>query len=143
MRRHTDDRPDSYTYTSLIKAWIMTNRVGYEDKCVEILCWMERNDVVGMNRIVYNEVMKAFSRSTRDDAGDMAQGVFDQLISRYKHTRDKGMRPDRFSFMALLNAYCRSCNGHYHALKAEGVLYDMMNSNHLPDSKVSVMPMCV
>mmetsp|Transcript_14917 Transcript_14917/g.27155 ORF Transcript_14917/g.27155 Transcript_14917/m.27155 type:complete len:968 (-) Transcript_14917:187-3090(-) len=133
---HTDERPDSYTYCSLIKSWTTTNRIGYEDKCVKILHWMEENEVVGMNRIVYNEVMKAFSRSTRKDAGDLAEGVFHQLEARYTRTQNRDMRPDRFSFMALLNAFSRSCKSHRCAVKAEGVLFTMMDSNYRPDSKL-------
>ena len=47
---NTEERPDSYTYVALIKSWIATNRVGYEEKCRKFLDWMEENEVVGMNR---------------------------------------------------------------------------------------------
>jgi hypothetical protein len=52
---------------------------------------MEENKVVGMNRIVYNEVMRAFSRNTREDAGagDLAEDVFGRLIARFKQTGDR------------------------------------------------------
>ncbi|KAL7529653.1 hypothetical protein ACHAXR_003081 [Thalassiosira sp. AJA248-18] len=133
---HTDERPDSYSYTSLIKSWTMTNTIGFEDKCLKILQWMEEQSVVGTNRIVYNETMKAFSRSTREDAGDLAQKVFNRLVARYEESHDRKFRPDRFSFMALLNAYGRSCKSHECAMKAERVLFDMMDSNHLPDNKL-------
>jgi hypothetical protein len=109
----TDEHPDSYTYSVLIKSLTGTNRFGFEEKCVEILRRMEENEVVGMSRILYlyNEVMKAFARSTCEDAGDLAEGVFNQLVARYERTRNREMRPDRFSFMALLRPYARSCTG--------------------------------
>ena len=134
----TDERPDSYTYVSLVKAWTMSNIKGYETKCVKILDWMEEQEVVGMNRIVYNEVMKAFSRSTRDDAGDLAKGIFNKLVARYEQSRDREMRPDFYSYIAVLNAYARSCNSYECAAKAEGVLFEMMDSSYVrqPDSKL-------
>ncbi len=49
-----------------------------------ILLFMEMNDVVGMNRIVYNEVMRAMARSSREDAGELAEGVFNKLIASYE-----------------------------------------------------------
>lgn len=131
-----DERPDSFTYTSLIKAWTKSNIIGYEEKCLQILRWMEDNDVVGMNRIAYNEAMKAFSRSSREDAGDMAGGVYNQLISRYQRTHDRQFCPDKFTYMTLINAYSRNCSTHETALEAEKVLFDMMESNVIPDNKL-------
>mmetsp|Transcript_25458 Transcript_25458/g.43226 ORF Transcript_25458/g.43226 Transcript_25458/m.43226 type:complete len:446 (-) Transcript_25458:115-1452(-) len=133
----TDERPDSYTYCSLIKSWTWSNTLGYVDKCLDILHWMEDNHVIGMNRIVYNEVMKACSRSSRDDAGDLAGGVFNQLIARYKRTRDQQFRPDKYTYMNLITAHTRSCASHEAAIKAEyDVLFDMMDSNIIPDNKL-------
>ena len=80
--------------------------------------------------------MKAFARSTREDAGDLAEEVFNQLVARYKRTRNRDLRPDRFSFMALLNAFTRNCKSHDDAAKAEGILFEMMDSNHPPDNKL-------
>lgn len=81
-----DERPDSFSYVALIKAWTKSNIKGFEEKCVQILDWMEEHEVVGMNRIAYNDVMDAMARSTRDDAGEMTEGLFKRLITRYGHT---------------------------------------------------------
>jgi hypothetical protein len=38
--------------------------------------------------------------------------------------------------MTLLNAYCRSCKSHDHAVRAEDILFQMMESNIRPDNKL-------
>ena len=119
-----------------MKAWIVTNTSGVEDKCMDILNWMEDNKVVGMDRIVYNDVMNAYARSCRDDSGDLAGRVFNRLIARFNRTKDKRFRPDKYSYISLLNAHSRGCKTHEAAMKAEFVLFDMMDSNILPDSKL-------
>lgn len=133
---YSDERPDSFTYNSLIKSWTQSNVIGFEDKCLKILDWMEDNHVIGMNRIVYNEVMKAFSRSNRDDAGDLVIGVFNQLLERYKRTQDEQFRPDKYSYMNLVTAHCRACSSHETAMRAQYVLFEMMDSNIPTDSRL-------
>lgn len=49
------ERPDSYSYVALIKSLISSDIIGYEEKCIKILKWMEEQQVVGMSRIAYNE----------------------------------------------------------------------------------------
>lgn len=133
---HSDDRPNAYTYSSLIKAWTSSNTIGSEEKCLEVLNWMEDNHVIGMNRIVYNETMKACSRSNREDAGDLAFGVFNRLLARYKRTKDRELRPDVYTYMILLTAHARSRDSHESAMKAQYVLFEMMDSNIPADAKL-------
>ena len=130
----TDERPDSYSYTSLIKAWVKSNVFGFEEKCLDILEWMEEQRVVGMNRIVYNEVIRALGRSTRGDAGEMAELVFQRLVARYEAYRDRDTKPDKFTYMSLLSAYARSSDSNPgNALKAEGILRDMLDKRDIPN----------
>ncbi len=97
---------------------------------------MDDNHVIGMNRIVYNETMKACSRSNREDAGDLAFGVFNKLLARYKRTNDRQFLPDAYSYMILLTAHTRSCESHESAMKSQYVLFDMMDSNVPTDAKL-------
>ena len=130
----TDERPDSYSYTSLIKAWVKSNVFGFEEKCLDILEWMEEQRVVGMNRIVYNEVIRALGRSTRGDAGEMAELVFQRLVARYEAYRDRDTKPDKFTYMSLLGTYARSSGSNPdNALKAEGILREMIDKRDIQD----------
>jgi pentatricopeptide repeat protein len=138
-RGKTDERPDSFSYSSLIKAWVKSNVIGYEEKCLGILDWMEQQQVVGMNRIVYNEVIRAFGRSTRSDAGDMAEEVFKRLLTRYEESRDREMKPDKFSYMALVNAFAWSSeHDPDNAFKAENVLFEMVDRRDLPSPDIQL-----
>ena len=48
----------------------------------------------------------------------------------------KQFRPDKYTYMGLISAHCRTCNSHESAMKAQYVLFDMMDSNIPTDSKI-------
>ena len=130
----TDEGPDSYSYTLLIKSWGRSNVFGFEEQCLGILDWMEEQQVVGLNRIVYNEVLRALGRSTRGDAGEMAELVFQRLVARYEAYRDRDTKPDKFTYMSLLGTYARSSGSNPdNALKAEGILREMIDKRDIQD----------
>lgn len=82
-------------------------------------------------------VMKALARSNRSDAGVLTDKVFKQLVTRYEETNDREMRPDKYSYMALMNAYSRNCNCYEDAMRGEAVLFEMMDQRIFrPDTKM-------
>ena len=42
------------------------------------------------------------------------------------------LRPDKYSYVSLLNAYGRICKSYKRALRAEGALFKMMDQHGLP-----------
>lgn len=127
-----DERPDSFSYTAVMRAWANSNIRGFEDKVLEILDWMEENDVVGMNRIAYNEALRALSRSFNPRAGPKAEVVFEQLLNRYHSTGVKQDKPDKFTYFSIIKCWCRSAEHDKTAIKADDMLRRMVKDTSVP-----------
>lgn len=91
-----------------------------------------RNGREKLSRECYNAVIHSWIKIPDRNALHNAERIFQKLESRYRDTGDTKFKPDRYSYLSLLQAYSRNSD-YERPHKAEEILYEMLNNYDLPN----------
>ena len=115
-RGHTDLKPDTRHFNSVINAWVKSQEIGREFRAQEILDWMFHiNKITDENYNVkptctsFNICINVWRESKERNAGDCALKLFHHMLSLYE-AGDYGLKPNVQSFRLVHDSmiYCLS-----------------------------------
>lgn len=117
-----DEPPDAYHYTIVCSAWGRSASDRGPGRCLEILSHMKTRYKEGVRKAkptvrTYNAVLDCLSRSL---LAERAEQLLYHMMSIAKNG-DEDVRPDEYSFDAVINAYVHS-NLRDAGMRAESVL---------------------
>ena len=121
-------RPDTVTYTSLIKCWLESGRQRSADRAEEIINTLHTryNDGYGEckpDTLVYNVAMNALAKSDDPNAARRAEALLNRMLDCY-YAGDTDLTPTTQSFSTVMLAWART-NGFRGAKKAQQLLQTM------------------
>lgn len=145
----TETRPNTTTFTLLIKCWAdavkIPGRYGGEyaaKRCDEILYRMEdlyqRGDNVKPNVITYTSCITAWSNCKSEHGAIQALSILERMESMYILTEDEELRPNSIHFNACLLALCLAETKETFE-KANQLLAKMQNNNTADTSSYNTM----
>jgi len=120
--------PNVKHYTTVIKAWQMSNLHVGPERCEELLDEMYRLHASGTfdncrpDTMTYTAVLHCWADSRRDDAPARAEALFRRMKARFDDGDEK-VRPDALTYSNLINAFVKN-NGYE---RAEDLLWEMVD----------------
>ena len=118
--------PDERVFNAVLNVWAKSDSPVAADRSFQIFRHMQhlakaKDFDVSILGYTYAIVLLAFAKRGR---AKEAEGVLQELINAYNETKNPELRPNRFHFTTLIDAYARS-KGEDSATKAEELLYKM------------------
>jgi len=120
-------KPNRKSYHAVLLAHAKS---GQPSKAQEILnkmqeLWEEGENEMKPDVRTFTTVMNAWGRSNDPDAASNAHGILERMNKKYDATKDRTIKPNKFSYTAVLDAYAFSTGRKDAAEKAEGLLKEM------------------
>lgn len=120
-------KPNRKSYHAVLLAQAKS---GEPSKAQEILDKMQVRWEAGDNGMkpdvrTFTTVMNAWGRSNDPNAASNAHDILEHMNKKYDATKDKTIKPNKFSYTAVLDAYAFSAGRTDAAEKAEGLLNEM------------------
>lgn len=129
-------RPDVFTYTALMRAWIGGKQPGFSQKVESLLEEIENDDSLRPDIVVYGVVLNALSKSDEDDAGMRGEAIMRRMDAQ-------GLRPNRICYNCIIGIYANQGN----AAKAKEILKWMedeaANGNYHAKTSARDYSMCI
>ncbi|KAL9189384.1 hypothetical protein ACHAXT_009059 [Thalassiosira profunda] len=135
-----DLRPDTISYTSLVRCWIDSGHANMADRAEEIVEHTNRRYKEGFDECkpdvtLYNVAMDALAKSGQRDAAERAEALLNRMLDQY-YAGESNLAPNTQTFATAIQAWARSSNPHG-AMKAEKLLRTM---HQLEETGLSVAP---
>jgi hypothetical protein len=130
--------PDSFTYNTLMKAWVQSGQAHAPQEAEAILSKMEqlasRRELVEITTRNYNVVINAYAKSKDRLAASKAHS----LLRRMEASNNNHVQPDIISYTSVIECYAKSCDFNA-SLMAEELLQNAMERYELTHDK-TLMP---
>ncbi len=145
ISRRGSMKVDRKTFHFLMDAWAFSGELDAADQAMALLQRMEelhRSSTTSSNTIrpdvrSYTKVINAISRSfSREDAGEWAEGMLDKMESLYKSGENDSVKPNTFTYTAVIEAYANS-GAPNAAQKAEEICNRMVQKYQEGDPNVT------